>query len=73
VEYEAEVEGTAETANQFTNANIDLVTGRENITLLNETVSASSVQVNDTIGNNISFKNNNHEFLIFKINALVSI
>jgi hypothetical protein len=51
VDYELEVEDDADVASELTKANIDLVTGKENITLLNETVSATSVQINDTIGN----------------------
>ena len=51
MDYEVDVDDTQEAATELTNANIDLVTGKETLTVLNETVSATSVQINNTIGN----------------------
>lgn len=50
MEYDIEYEDDAETASELTKANTDLVSGKEKITLLNETVSATSIQINNTIG-----------------------
>ena len=50
MDYEVEADDTEETAAKLANANIDLVTGKRNVTLLNETVTATSIEVNNIIG-----------------------
>ncbi|KAH3839273.1 hypothetical protein DPMN_112699 [Dreissena polymorpha] len=49
--YEVVYEDTQESATELTDATLRLVSGKQNVTILNETVSATSVQVNETIGN----------------------
>ncbi|WAQ99260.1 hypothetical protein MAR_023633, partial [Mya arenaria] len=51
-DFEIVYEDSEQSQAQFTEANIDLVTGRETVTILNETVAASSIQVNNTIVTN---------------------
>lgn len=48
-EYEIVYENTPESATELTEANLSLVSGNQTVTVLNQTVSATSLQVNDTI------------------------
>ncbi|KAH3839213.1 hypothetical protein DPMN_112638 [Dreissena polymorpha] len=47
--YEVVYDDTPESATEFTDANLSLVSGNQNVTIFNETVSATSVQVKDAI------------------------
>ncbi|WAQ99321.1 ATS16-like protein [Mya arenaria] len=51
-DFEIVYEDSVQSIALFTEANIDLLTGKETVTILNETVSASSIQVNTTIVTN---------------------
>ena len=49
--YEVIYEDTPESAIELTHATLRLVSGNQTVTILNETVPATTVQVNETIGN----------------------
>ena len=50
VDYEVEVAKTASATNKLNKANVDMVSGKENITVLNQTVSADSVAMENVTG-----------------------
>lgn len=50
MEYEVEYDDTTEAYLEFTNSNIDLVTGKQTATVLNETAPVTEFQVEKTLG-----------------------
>lgn len=57
VEYDVEYDFDSNTAADLTKANTDLVSGKEDVTLLNETVSAMSIQINNITVTNDTVNN----------------